>query len=329
MKRADKASRKVVVTSVPKCGTHLLLSLLYRMGFQRFDPEDIHYRKAVFKSLAEGVPLAEVSEQAAVVQAREQMLQKIDAMPDDSVVAHHFPFDQILADAFSARGMPVLFMIRDPRAQVVSYRTHVLRDPHNKHLRRFESVPENVVYRWLLDGAAAEESPSDAVTGVVTLYRRFDGWLAHDGTEVIAFNHLVGPKGGGSRVRQLAELEKILFNLHSDFREDADENLRLMFSEKHSLFSVGQAEGWRRKLDKENREVFEREVRPRLIDYMAHLEAGFPSEWDAGEAQAELVRRAHLLAERDWVTSSRQLARCRERAELLERHVKKLMKASK
>ena len=315
---------RLFITSIPKCGTHLLLSLIYRLGFERFDPEDLPYRQALFGELSKTGDIDKAVESAVVGRERALLLGRLDSMPANSVVAHHFPYDPHLAAALKRRKIVSFFMIRDPRDQIISYRNHVLKDPQNKHLRRFESSSPSECYQSLISGSEPLCGLDDSVTSITEQYNRFHGWLSDENTSVICFRHLVGPKGGGTRVRQLVELDRIVARMNANLLKDIDESMRLMFSPKHSLFSKGQIDVWKSEFDEQTKRVFEETARPDLENYFRLLEPAYPTGYEEALLNVRYLRRALLLADRDCSESFRDNIMLQERADLLEKRLKTL-----
>jgi hypothetical protein len=196
-----------------------------------------------------------------------------------------------------------------------------LRDKANKHLVRFTRQPKERTYLDLLRGSEAREKDEDKVTSVVELYQRFEGWLDSPGVRTVTFRHLVGARGGSSRLRQLYEADAIARLVAPEPTVDVDECARQMFNEKHSLFVKGQVDAWKEVFTEELNAVFERECRPKLARFMAHIAQNNPPGWESFAADPRSVRRAWWLAERDLADLIAERQEARVALMRLQKHV--------
>lgn len=298
--------KKVFLTSIPKCGTHLLLAYLERLGCVRRRCDTGDYRKAVneYRRLEEQAEVdalrGEIEQwRSRAAAGRARLLEVLRGAPDGVVVAEHCQFEPELHQALRELGYVILFMVRDPRDQVISYCNHVLRDTSHKNHLRFKRQPRQKTYRELLLGAPPEVEGESNVAPVSQLYRFFEGWLEAEGVLTVAFENLVGAKGNSSRLRQLYESDRIAALVEAGSEVQLDECVRAMFDEKHSLFVRGQAGVWRELFDRENKVVFETRCAPAVASYMQVLTRRDSPDWSRFSMDSNNLRRAWRLAERD------------------------------
>lgn len=292
--------RRILLTSIPKCGTHLMVAYLESMGFRRYRIDTLEYRVALAEQarlLRQGYDVPELK--ARIALEREKVVAQLRGVPTGALVADHFQFDPTLADSLRELGYVVLFMYRDPRDQLISYRNHVLREPGHKNYARFARNSLQQTLRELIIGAPAEIPGESNVTSVELLFSQFEPWFTAAGVYSLAFEHLVGAKGNGSRLRQLYEADHLCQLVAPEAADRVDDLVRAMFDEKHSLFVKGQIGVWRGLLDAENQRLFAELVAPGLSSFLERIEGGEPLGWDRFILDARNLRRAWRAAERD------------------------------
>lgn len=316
--------RRVFVTSIPKCGTHLLMGFLAALGFRRHVPDDAAYRAAWgnytrLKGLfGDATDPKEMSELDAQVRAgRQKLVDDLAKASPACLVGHHYSYDPQLLQALVDLDYAIVFMVRDPRDQMISFRNHVLRDQASDQYSRFSRQSAEQTYLDLLYGAPADPKLGVPVTSIVDLYGSFQGWLESPVVHSLAFGHLIGPKGDGLRLRQLYEADRLLARTGYSPQTDPDEELRLMFNPKHSLFVAGRSGQWREEFSPELVHKFEVECGLKLATYMRFLDDECPAGWDDYCGAAHTLRRAFWLAERDLADALSELANLRRETQHL------------
>jgi len=115
---------KILFTSIPKCGTHLLLKYLDHLQFPCAGPHSATSYDA-------------------------GMLRYVQKMPENTYTAFHYPWTEALSNVIRERRIKVVFLYRDPRAQVAS-RLHFLRrspeHPFTQFMDKWFAYPDE----WLL-----------------------------------------------------------------------------------------------------------------------------------------------------------------------------------
>ena len=297
--------KRVFLTSIPKCGTHLLLAFLQNLGWVRSRCDTTGYGKSLseFLRLREQFGPEHDDEEmrtlrAAVTSGRDQLLNHLRQVPPNGVVAEHCIYDEALLSALRELDYQVIFMMRDPRDQLISYRNHALREPGHKNFDRFKRQERQTTYRDLLAGSPSERDGESNIAPVTRVYSQFERWLDAPGVHVMAFEHLVGAKGNGSRLRQLFEADELARRIAPEPETDLDEGLRTMFDEKHTLFVRGQCGVWREEFGPEACQAFETLVRPGVQRYLDRIESS-PAALDLYSMDPRNLRRVWRMAERD------------------------------
>ena len=234
--------RRVLLTSVPKCGTHLVRQLLGVMSLPASCEVDWEIGAA---------------ELAVILKANR-----------GRAVVGHVPVSPPVYEMLARLGARIVFITRDPRDQVVS---------HLYYFRREERHPVHPYFRDRLadDGAALlaiirgiEFSTSARVTDVNTLFRSFLGWNSHPCAYGTTFERLVGPLGGGTHAAQLAEVAGIMRHIGFPVapRLAAEIAARRVYSPASPTFRTGQIGGWRQHFEPRHREAFKEVAGQLLVD---------------------------------------------------------------
>jgi hypothetical protein len=223
---------RVLVTSIPKSGTHLVeRALLSFPGLRHCGRRTL----SAWDTL-------EPETWSALARIR----------PGQFALAHLPAFAE-LSPWLDEAGIRTLFVIRDPRDVLVSYSRYVteLERSHPAHAH-FAALPDDAA-RLL----AAIEGMAGVVAPIDELLRRYAGWLEPGRALVVRFEELVGPRGGGDAVRQLESVRSIAAFLGLDL---PDRRLATIaersFSTRSSTFHSGQTQGWRAQFSAEHLEAF-------------------------------------------------------------------------
>jgi hypothetical protein len=178
----------IVVTSVPKCGTHLMQSLL--LAVPGFTPGP---------NLMEGITPATRPEDRP---SRHAALLGM-ARPSDVSIAH-LHGTLLCRDALSALPHLRVFLLRDPRDFIVSYIDYVL-DRAESHFHRslLTAQPDDAArIRLMIDGFAGnDETPW--LPGVRAYYELFWMWLTDPDTVVARYEELTEPSACADVLRRV------------------------------------------------------------------------------------------------------------------------------
>ncbi len=236
------AGTRVVLTSVPKCGTHLLQHLLDVVG--------VRCGGEVFVN----------NENTAAV------LDFLLAATRGRVLICHLQGLTTNHDICLRRRAKVLFISRDPRDQVVShvfhFRTHV---DHPLHLYFRDRFPElDQALHAAIRGFGP--GPDGHLADVDTFFRYFLAWRDMPGVYATTFERLVGPHGGGSAKLQAAEVTGVLRHIGFPLSTPTAVGYiaNRVFSTASPTFRIGQIGGWRQYFKPDHVDAF-KEVAGRLL----------------------------------------------------------------
>jgi hypothetical protein len=223
---------KVLVTTLPKSGTHFLNLLMPSLGFRR------HFCE--LDEITAGLidPDPEVSREHA-----RRLVDIIEAMPQDAFIIDHVPYHSALIHWLMKRDVRVVTLIRNPYDFVVSLSHHLRKHPT-------ESAPADLgvhaLQHWICNGQTEDESERPRTPLGKRYLTRFDGWVSDKRAFVLRFEDVIGPRGGGAFSRQVATSMEL-----RDFLGLTLDNAALAraftcsFNTGVALFRKGQIGSWR------------------------------------------------------------------------------------
>lgn len=248
---------KILFTSIPKCGTHLLLNYLRKVGFKHAGPyAEIHWR--------------------------DEFMNYVQNLRPGHCSSWHYRWSQELSDIIRDCGVKVVFLYRDPRAQLVSLMHFIMKTPdhpwHDYLAKHLDSPAERL--RRIIEGFSFEELPllrrkdietgdlSDDAPGVRERkyggvreeYLLYENWLHERSCFRVKFEDIVGPEGGGSAERQLEVVTELMAftGVCNDVREP-QVVAKALFDKGTATFRKGQIDSWRDDFTPELYELFLRE----------------------------------------------------------------------
>lgn len=239
---ANPGASRVLCVSLPKAGTHLL-------------ERAICLHPKLYRKIMPTVSSANIARWGGF----EGLLGRLRP---GQVVVSHLHFRAEYADALARRGVRSLFLVRDPRAVVVSQSHYVVqRSDHRLH-EAFVGLSEPERLRLAIVGDPRIDMPS-----IADRLASFCGWLDSDALTV-RFEDLVGPAGGGDATTQEETVSAIY--RHLGLRAD-DALVRSvcarLFSTNSPTFRTGSIDGWRRAFDPTLEALFAETVGDGAVPY--------------------------------------------------------------
>ena len=176
-------------------------------------------------------------------------------MPQQRYVIGHVAWTPALSPMLADLYYHHLFIIRDPRAVVVSLMAFILDTggmPHPHFLRAdFALMSPKQRLDFILAGGNAPQA-GVAVKGFAEVYRTMLAWRNDPTCLVVRFEDLVGYHGGGSAERQQAVIRRIAAHLDLPFNETIADHIDTIYSPTARTYRIGRIDGWKESLDAEN-----------------------------------------------------------------------------
>ena len=266
---------KILFTSIPKSGTHLLLRYFDITGFKHAGPFGGLVFDEKFYDFVQNLQAGEYS-------------------------AWHYHWSENLASIIRNNGAKVVFLYRDPRARVCSNLHFIMKTPHHrlfnfftKHLqtdreriqRLIEGFSDEDYFTHIMKKHNSDEldtihpCPSDhplLVTGkgplskhrggINNVYRLFTRWLDDPDVFSVRFEDIIGPKGGGDGQTQMRVLRELMqfTGVPAVGSLDAETIATQLFHTGATTFRRGSIDAWREDLTPELHDLFLQESRELL-----------------------------------------------------------------
>jgi hypothetical protein len=252
---------RVLATSMPKAGTHLLSSLL--KNFPRLMFSGRHYAMRNFRTQSSGS-----SEGGAIEFDWDKIERRLGAVNKGQFLTAHFPPHPELMGILGKLDFKVVNIIRDPRDVVVSsahYLAHLDRHfLHDRMTNEFSSASTRITA--VITGLPPDES-GRGLPSVSQRIARYRQWLVQEDTYNCRFERLVGARGGGSDKDQLNDIEAIGRHIGRPLIAEAAAALaRKTWSAKSSTFRKGVIGDWRNHFTEEHKSIFKELAGQQLIE---------------------------------------------------------------
>jgi len=239
---------KVLLASVPKAGTNLLLRVLGLFPQLRY------------AGIVVGSPTQKQSQ-----------LDKIAQLKRGQFVVTHLDWMPELETMLDDQDIKVVFISRDPRDVCVSYYHHIMRHlDHWCHLYFQQHLPDDFSRLMAVITGLNEKLPDSkrlTLRSIDAHYRHRWGYMTHPRVVSVTFEDLVGIRGGGSDSRQEATIHRIAEHLGVRLSEKELAYIgKGAFSDASATFRKGRIAGWQKAMSIEHKNMFRRIAGQLLID---------------------------------------------------------------
>jgi hypothetical protein len=241
---------KVVVNSIPKSGTHLLVRLFELLGFNesklhlsgslvRYSRNPLHsLRVAARKGEGFSVDLDDIHNQIKVDKLKSLVKSKVR---ECEFAEAHLPYSKSLAD-YLCQSTNFLYITRDPRAIVASHIAHVFKVKGYPLRPVFDVCDDNEKVNIILNGYQKGNYK------LLPLKQRISNsleWIRCSNVCHTTFESLIGPKGGGDESLQYSEVKRIMEFVDYQGSKKTSEVAENLFYSKSETFNKGAVDGWK------------------------------------------------------------------------------------
>lgn len=189
--RSGNSRHPIAIISIPKAGTHLLITLLHETGAAKNSWR--HVMGIGSSSLGDAPVSPDVS-------------RHIRNLRRGQFMTLHHPHFEALVQAFRDRGIRTLFIHRDPRAVALSFTHYVRGLPRHWLHERWVAMDFDDAMLASMQGVAPDES-GRGVPSLADRYDAYAGWL-DDADLILRFEDLA--EGGACRDARLEQLAELL-----------------------------------------------------------------------------------------------------------------------
>jgi len=231
--------KKILLTSIPKTGTHLLIKYLDLLGFARRGPVN-------------------------VTAWDDRFYDEIENLIPGTYSAWHYFWSERFSRLVRTNDIAVVLLSRDPRAQVVSLAHFVVKNAwhpyHALFTEQLRTSEERIAacITGFTHGSPGQGRAAPVIRhGVRWMYRVFKRWLDEPCCYGVRFEDVIGPQGGGNRDSQLRVVtELIAFTGTCNETCDPQAVADRLFDPKSGTFRKGQINAWREDFTPELHKLF-------------------------------------------------------------------------
>ncbi len=224
---------KVLQTSIPKSGTHLLMMALEGIGYRVYKHQPFN-------------PYINVNYAPSDIQPH------LSRVLSGEYFTEHLTWKEKCEKILLNSNFKIVFIYRDPRATAISWCHHLVKGtrlPFRHYLRELPDLKSRIVAT--LEGIPDECSRNGVgMCSWPALYDLFLPWKKSPAVFSVSFEELVGSKGGGSDEEQLHTLENLFTYLDCvRSHELACRIAKKIYDPSAATFWTGQCDAWRAEID--------------------------------------------------------------------------------
>lgn len=246
-KQTRNRPRKTVVDSIPKAGTHVVTRLIQLL----WEGQDI-------KFMVNNEDYGRISTEEAEA-----------VFPGESIIVSHAYPNKYNTSILEKHNLYAIFIIRDPRDQIVSMANwmrnapkHVFKYAYEKYsvdrlitaLIKFEKDlnPYQHIFQH-----KSELNELKSVHNITDFYQLYLPWQKNPRVYVTRFEKLIGEQGGGTLDEQITEIMNIANHIGCSISHDkASKIAKNLFHEKEVTFFKGQIGAWKTNFSQRHKNIF-------------------------------------------------------------------------
>jgi Sulfotransferase domain len=257
----------ILAITIPKAGGHLLYRCIHLLtkkqsNFSRIINQRIvnwDYSPSNFTKRPELiVPSLEILNNATNLQTDEFTI---------SHLSYRKEYDTLLLN----KKIKKIFIIRDPRDQIVSRAFYIQKlpglYPGLQHLTLEQlitgligSITEPQDFDTLLTAHMAyyNKPQQSSFSNISAYYAKYIPWMSTSDCYVTRFEYLVGPKGGGSYMRQIREIKNIAKHLNMVLTDQDIEHVTKNIFGQTGTFREGKIGSWKKYFTHRQKRLFKK-----------------------------------------------------------------------
>ncbi len=269
--KAPLAPSKIICITVPKCGTHLLVKCISLFGIPEFSAKyDKTYQSKKmsawkikkYKKIIKKYPPHHFKGEMHTPTmgplpqgVHQHMLDRAS-----NLLNYHWAYTVEADQLFNENGIANFFIIRDPRAMLVSM-AYMVKDG-----RLGEHADVEAIIWDLIDGRQKSFVPWGVTIhnaypliwemGVTQFYKLFLPWMNADKFLTIRFEDLIGSKGGGGGTLQLQTINAIAQHIGISLPPEKIVAVRDELFGRSITFREGKIDGWKKHFTSEMKAAY-------------------------------------------------------------------------
>ncbi len=241
--------KKIIDISIPKCGTRLLRKCVESLTGS--------------KHISTGTLLPHTVPRSLYILSNEE-LRVASKFPDNRIWATHLQYNETNSVFLSTlNNYALIFMIRDPRDQLISFIYHMRRYPKT-YPQAKGMTTSDLIFDLIKHSTSAQNHPPSE--GINDLYERYLQWIGTKDILTIQFEDLVGLKGGGSLEKQLNAIISIADHIGLQIGLSKAKKIASSLFGETETFRKGQIGSWKKHFNAEHKKAFKKHAGKLLID---------------------------------------------------------------
>lgn len=239
---------RVLVASIPKSGTHLIISALRNVQGLRVCPKLVLGNVKTHK-----------------------VIRRIRGLGRSQVLVGHIVYNPEIGAVIAQEQLRLVVMMRDPRGVVASLAPYILHDfvghrMYDYFTKTLKTSDERIMA--CIRGVPAQfSSDGRELPDIATVFRTYLDWHAKQGALVCRFEDMVGSQGGGSDQTQFESLARLSDFLELNLsRDELAAVAEKTFSRASLTFRKGEIDGWRQHFTPEHVAAFKEIAGPLLVE---------------------------------------------------------------
>lgn len=255
---------RVMVNSIPKGGTHLLLKLVYMLGIPD-DPKRFWLGAGVIRQGF--VPLNKlikgsfsprtvmIGSEVPVQVGVDWLTNRLNKVPDNHSFGAHCLYTHDLSTILSSCDVRPVCIIRDPRAIAASHMHYIKTwKKHFFHAAYMKLPSDKERMKFSIQGGKLGKIQARPMR---ERYERYIGWMSDSSAAFVRFEDLIGEQGGGTNENQEIAVRTIANHLDIKLPDDQIASIQAgLFGKKEDMtksttFRRGKVDAWRDELDHE------------------------------------------------------------------------------
>lgn len=252
--------QKILLISIPKCGTWLLDKTASLLTSKK---------NALWRFIDSGILVRSPIAPATAIQLFTPslaILEQCTNINEDEYVIAHMVYKKEFEEILIKNGFKIIFIIRDPRDQIISRVFYVMLHKgvfsglqqlsFNELLEGFLGVgSEGLIFEDLLTSHINyKEIPKHRpLSNIKQFYDCFLGWAKSNICFMTTFEKLIGSKGGGDDKVQSEELNKIAKFLELDISQEKKQQVCSELFGNSFTFREGKIGSWKKYFSNEHK----------------------------------------------------------------------------
>lgn len=263
-------NKSLLLNGVWKSGNHLLMKLVEQLGVnygnRSFATSSILGGDYFFRQVLRGAWMEKSPVNIGLevpVNVRQKWVRSALVDNRNKAVMGHAAYSDCFLSILRSEGFKTIQIVRDPRDVVLSFARWIGDRPDYYAYSAFCQLTLEQKMRNVITGFSCGSLYFESIASVLD---RSYGWLTASPEEilVVRFEDLVGSRGGGCDLAQMAAISKVCKFIYGEELPAIQQSVACNLFGGTKTFKDGQIGAWKNYFDADLRRVFDETVGPRM-----------------------------------------------------------------